>query len=231
MENTADEPRTIRPKLSFSSTTSILSAEEQSEDDGPLTPIERMEDDVEDEDDDLSELNSILQAGSPGSLSDEEVEDLPTEHDSASSLSSVPDDFPLSPEIPSTIEEEEEESTAFPSRKRDRKEEDTISNDNNHTDGRPIKKMKSLEENSQKEPSKKRNASNASLDIPDVPRTRRKSRQEDKDVVLSIQDKKDISEEEDTLKKDITADKTEETADDSEAQGKKKKRRTYLEFY
>ncbi|RCH80875.1 hypothetical protein CU097_003594, partial [Rhizopus azygosporus] len=71
--------------------------------DGPLTPIEAMDDD----EDDLSALNSILQTGSPGSLSNEEVIDddedgddekmsSEREDDSASSLSSALDDFPLS---------------------------------------------------------------------------------------------------------------------------------------
>lgn len=102
-------------KLSLGSSPSVLSADEQLDGDGPLTPTDKLQDDDDeeddDDDDDLSALNSILQAGSPGSLSNEEVsdeeeeeEDTHTEQDSASPLSSVPDDFPLSrsasPELP-----------------------------------------------------------------------------------------------------------------------------------
>ncbi|KAI7899955.1 uncharacterized protein BX663DRAFT_576010 [Cokeromyces recurvatus] len=122
--NTTEENATRQSsKFSLDSSPSILSADDQLEGDGPLTPTDKMEDDVEDEDDDevpikhaiddddddLSALNSILQAGSPGSLSEEEEEeeenDIDDLHqDSASPLSSIPDDFPLSrspsPEIP-----------------------------------------------------------------------------------------------------------------------------------
>ncbi|KAG2200655.1 hypothetical protein INT47_005811 [Mucor saturninus] len=100
-------------KLSLGSSPSVLSADEQLDGEGPLTPTDKIQDDEDDDmedeeedDDDLSALNSILQAGSPGSLSNEEVsdDDLHTEQDSASPLSSVPDDFPLSrsasPELP-----------------------------------------------------------------------------------------------------------------------------------
>ncbi|KAG1325320.1 hypothetical protein G6F63_012208 [Rhizopus arrhizus] len=61
---------------------------------------------LEDDDDDLSALNSILQTGSPGSLSNEEVLDDDLQSDN-SSLSSAPDDFPLSrsasPEAPEEV--------------------------------------------------------------------------------------------------------------------------------
>ncbi|CEP16921.1 hypothetical protein [Parasitella parasitica] len=137
-------------KLSLGSSPSALSADDQLEGDGPLTPIDKMHDDVEDDDDDLSALNSILQAGSPGSLSDEEEEeeedardsegddededeededeeDSQTEQDSASPLSSVPDDFPLSrsasPELPPVdrLRQEEEEADG-----EDEDEDDTV---------------------------------------------------------------------------------------------------------
>ncbi|KAG2232045.1 hypothetical protein INT48_009393 [Thamnidium elegans] len=78
MDTHSNEEITTRQssKLSLGSSPSVLSADEQ------------------------------LEAGSPGSLSNEEVsdDDLHTEQDSASPLSSVPDDFPLSrsasPELP-----------------------------------------------------------------------------------------------------------------------------------
>ncbi|KAG2190596.1 hypothetical protein INT46_003297 [Mucor plumbeus] len=132
---TTEENARQSSKLSLGSSPSVLSADEQLDGDGPLTPIDKMQDDVEDDDDDLSALNSILQAGSPGSLSDEEEEDdeedgesegddedeededdLHTEQDSASPLSSVPDDFPLSrsasPDLPllEKLNQEEEEA-------------------------------------------------------------------------------------------------------------------------
>jgi hypothetical protein len=89
-------------KLSLGSSSSVLSTDEQLDGEGPLTPTDKIQDD---EDDDLS----LLQADSPGSLSnevvfeqdstallDQEDDDLQTEQDSASPLSSIPDDFPLS---------------------------------------------------------------------------------------------------------------------------------------
>lgn len=143
---TTEENARQSSKLSLGSSPSVLSADEQLDGDGPLTPIDKMQDDVEDDDDDLSALNSILQAGSPGSLSDEEEEDdeedgesegddedeededdLHTEQDSASPLSSVPDDFPLSrsasPDLPllEKLNQGEEEADG-----EDEDEEDTI---------------------------------------------------------------------------------------------------------
>ncbi|EPB81780.1 hypothetical protein HMPREF1544_11494 [Mucor circinelloides 1006PhL] len=136
---TTEENARQSSKLSLGSSPSVLSADEQLEGDGPLTPIDKMQDDVEDDDDDLSALNSILQAGSPGSLSDEEEEDddetrmsegdddeeededededdLQTEQDSASPLSSVPDDFPLSrsasPDLPLVEKLQQDETEA-----------------------------------------------------------------------------------------------------------------------
>ncbi|KAK4509436.1 uncharacterized protein ATC70_007788 [Mucor velutinosus] len=135
---TTEENARQSSKLSLGSSPSVLSADEQLEGDGPLTPIDKMQDDVEDDDDDLSALNSILQAGSPGSLSDEEEEeddeervsegddedeeeeededDLHTEQDSASPLSSVPDDFPLSrsasPDLPLVEKLQQDETEA-----------------------------------------------------------------------------------------------------------------------
>lgn len=79
----------VSKKTNNTATVSLPSVtDEQFEGDEPLTPTDKMQDDVED-DDDLSALNSILQGGSPGTLSDEE-------HESASPLSSAPDDFPMS---------------------------------------------------------------------------------------------------------------------------------------
>ncbi|KAI8079673.1 Sds3-like-domain-containing protein [Gilbertella persicaria] len=99
MENIEETTRQSS-KLSLGSSPSMLSADDQLDGDGPLTPTDKIHDD---DDDDLSALNSILQAGSAGSLSDEEEEEE-DEQDSASPLSSVPDDFPLSrsasPELP-----------------------------------------------------------------------------------------------------------------------------------
>ncbi|KAI8883051.1 hypothetical protein K501DRAFT_285531 [Backusella circina FSU 941] len=103
MSNANDEtPSRQSSKLSLGSSSSLLSADEQLDGEGPLTPTDKIQDD---EDDDLS----LLQADSPGSLSNEEVldeetgleqenddDDLETEQDSASPLSSIPDDFPLS---------------------------------------------------------------------------------------------------------------------------------------
>ncbi|KAI9356933.1 Sds3-like-domain-containing protein [Pilaira anomala] len=144
MDTPSNEEITTRQssKLSLGSSPSVLSADEQLEGDGPLTPTDKMEDDEEDDededDDDLSALNSILQAGSPGSLSNEEVsddeDDLHTEQDSASPLSSVPDDFPLSrsasPELlplvepMQTLPEEEEEEEEEDEEEEDEEEEE-----------------------------------------------------------------------------------------------------------
>lgn len=92
IDNGSDDTSTRQSsKLSLGSSPSVLSADEQLDGDGPLTPTDKIEDD----EDDLSPLNSILHP-SP-LLSNEEVsDDLHTEQDSASPLSSVPDDFPLS---------------------------------------------------------------------------------------------------------------------------------------
>ncbi|OBZ89644.1 Transcriptional regulatory protein dep1 [Choanephora cucurbitarum] len=147
-------------KLSLGSSPSALSADEQLEGEGPLTPTDKLQDDEEDEevhnedddDDDLSALNSILQAGSAGSLSDEEEDDEEDhddktttakaeeedddEQDSASPLSSVPDDFPLSrsasPELPlveplsqpepSTVKNEKRETEKKPATRKRRKD-------------------------------------------------------------------------------------------------------------
>ncbi|KAG1444218.1 hypothetical protein G6F56_010387 [Rhizopus delemar] len=78
-------------KLSLGSSPSILSVDEDQLDlDASLSALE-------DDDDSLLSPLSILQTGSPGSLSNEEALDDPSERDdSASSLSSAPDDFPLS---------------------------------------------------------------------------------------------------------------------------------------
>ncbi|GAN04559.1 hypothetical protein MAM1_0067c04020 [Mucor ambiguus] len=150
---TTEENARQSSKLSLGSSPSVLSADEQLEGDGPLTPIDKMQDDVEDDDDDLSALNSILQAGSPGSLSDEEEEDddeervsegddedeeeeeeeeededdLHTEQDSASPLSSVPDDFPLSrsasPDLP-LVEKLQQDETEADGEDEDEEEDD-----------------------------------------------------------------------------------------------------------
>ncbi|KAI8992379.1 Sds3-like-domain-containing protein [Pilobolus umbonatus] len=115
IDNGSDDTSTRQSsKLSLGSSPSVLSADEQLDGDGPLTPTDKIEDD--EDDDDLSPLNSILHADSPGSLSNGEVseDDLHTEQDSASPLSSVPDDFPLSrsvsPEVSEPIENIAEES-------------------------------------------------------------------------------------------------------------------------
>lgn len=88
-------------KLSLGSSPSVLSEG----DDDPLE-LDATLSALEDDDDDLSALNSILQTGSPGSLSNEEVLDDDLQSDN-SSLSSAPDDFPLSrsasPEAPEEV--------------------------------------------------------------------------------------------------------------------------------
>ncbi|CAO3660032.1 unnamed protein product [Rhizopus microsporus] len=125
-------------KLSLGSSPSILSGEDQLELDGPLTPIEAMDDD----EDDLSALNSILQTGSPGSLSNEETATMKMsserEDDSASSLSSALDDFPLSRSASPVAEEEKEQVT------RKRRNEETEKNEKEE-ENMPVKKIKKEE--------------------------------------------------------------------------------------
>jgi hypothetical protein len=182
--NNAEENTTRQSsKLSLGSSPSVLSADEQLDGDGPLTPTDKMQDDVEDEDmdeaehdneedddDDLSAFNSILQAGSPGSLSDEE-EDMHTEQDSASPLSSVPDDFPLSrsasPELPMveelTQEEEDEDEVSKshdkPTNPKKRRKDSKRSTKRSSPTDQPNKKAKTIEEKPTVEESNKNSSS------------------------------------------------------------------------
>ncbi|GAA5807129.1 hypothetical protein MFLAVUS_000480 [Mucor flavus] len=222
MDTHSNEEITTRQssKLSLGSSPSVLSADEQLEGDGPLTPTDKMEDDEED-DDDLSALNSILQAGSPGSLSNEEVsdDDLHTEQDSASPLSSVPDDFPLSrsasPELPmvepmQTLREEEEEEDeeeeeeeqqqqlvekkkSPPTRKRRNKED--VSSPNKKTKGdkvQPaIEDQKLMEESSIR---KRRASRSITNNIITEPLTRPRRRQSRQDELVKEQENEQILE-------------------------------------
>ena len=238
MDNANDTTRQSS-KLSLGSSPSVLSADEQLEGDGPLTPTEKMQDDEEDDDDDLSAL--ILQAGSPGSLSNEEVsdeDDLHTEQDSASPLSSVPDDFPLSrsnspePMITTPIsapllaqqqteeeEEEEEEDSKRTTRKR-RKE--------THDDSSPtaLKKAKQNQDTvPMEEVNKKRRASrsitNNIIIEPISTRPRRgQTRQEDQ-IKMEVQEQEKPIEEEEEEEEDEDEDKSNE--DEEEEEGEEEK--------
>ncbi|GAA5797309.1 hypothetical protein HPULCUR_002690 [Helicostylum pulchrum] len=215
MDTHSNEEITTRQssKLSLGSSPSVLSADEQLEGDGPLTPTDKMEDDEEDDeedDDDLSALNSILQAGSPGSLSNEEVsdDDLHTEQDSASPLSSVPDDFPLSrsasPELPmvepmQTLPEEEEEDEEEeeeeeqvekkklpPTRKRRNKEDVSTTSPNKKTKGDKVQQQlpaiedqKSIEDSSIRKRRASRSITNNIITEPLTRPRRRQSRQDE----------------------------------------------------
>ncbi|KAF7731851.1 Transcriptional regulatory protein [Apophysomyces ossiformis] len=88
-----DGPGQISSKLSLGSSPSVLSPEEPLDGDGPLTPTDRI--------DDVEELFAYHE-DSPEPLSNESTDtdnDAANDDDlhSASPLSSVPDDFPLSP--------------------------------------------------------------------------------------------------------------------------------------
>ncbi|KAI8375936.1 uncharacterized protein BYT42DRAFT_614731 [Radiomyces spectabilis] len=95
--NHDNAPTRQSSKLSLGSSPSALSVDEQLDgDDGPLTPSERL-------DDDDGLFGSAVHAYSPEPLSNEVTDidnpnddDLHNEQYSASPLSSVPDDFPLS---------------------------------------------------------------------------------------------------------------------------------------
>ncbi|KAI8364327.1 Sds3-like-domain-containing protein [Choanephora cucurbitarum] len=170
-------------KLSLGSSPSALSADEQLEGEGPLTPTDKLQDEDEEvheeEDDDLSALNSILQAGSAGSLSDEEEEEIvktDDEQDSASPLSSVPDDFPLSrsasPELP-LVEplsqpEPSKEIEKKPATRKRRKDSQTTK------DSMAVPESKQSEDHSgdEDEKNKRRRVSRSLIEV--EPRTRRR---------------------------------------------------------
>lgn len=191
-----------------SSSTSV--SDEQLEGEGPLTPIDKMEDDVVDEDDDdLSALNSLLQAGSAGSLSDEEHEEEEEEEaDSASPLSSLPDDFPLSrsasPENQTTTTSTAAAASNTNLRKRKKsvdtkKNEETSNTPNNHNSTKRAK-SEEVETNAMEQTttntsvheelmssSKRRRVSRTTLEISEATRTlRRTSKQEEKQVSPKI---------------------------------------------
>ncbi|KAG0176353.1 Transcriptional regulatory protein [Apophysomyces sp. BC1034] len=109
-----DGPAQLSSKLSLGSSPSVLSAEEPLDGDGPLTPTDRI--------DDVEELFAYHE-DSPEPLSNESTDidnDAGNDDDlhSASSLSSVPDDFPLSPSS------SPEPAEVFIARKRKKNDED-----------------------------------------------------------------------------------------------------------
>ncbi|KAI8082062.1 Sds3-like-domain-containing protein [Thamnidium elegans] len=249
MDTHSNEEITTRQssKLSLGSSPSVLSADEQLEGDGPLTPTDKMEDDEEDDeedDDDLSALNSILQAGSPGSLSNEEVsdDDLHTEQDSASPLSSVPDDFPLSrsasPELPmvepmETLREEEEDEEEEeeeqvekkklpPTRKRRNKEDVSSPNKKTKSDKvQPaIEDQKLIEESSIR---KRRASRSITNNIITEPLTRPRRRQSRQDEQVKEQENEQVledkSNDDDEEEEEEGEEETETKNDDEEEEG------------
>jgi hypothetical protein len=138
-----DAPTRQSSKFSLGSSLSVLSADEQLDGEGPLTPTDKIQDG---EDDDMSDLNSLID--STGTLSNAEVTDDEdmlldnhSEHDSASPLSSIPDDFPLSRSASPEINEQEPSEPL--------QDEQTVLKENEAADSKNIKSQ--VEEDEEEE--------------------------------------------------------------------------------